>query len=212
MSHSEHKDIGSYQNRIDMETLTPRQREILKNPFPLEVEGDVWLNLSERRIFGTLRAAIEWFGLAVEPRVAGGWVRDKLMNLESEDIDISLDSMMGEDFSRLILQYVEMMGGKKESSVGVIKSNPAQSKHLNTATFKLHGRMIDINNLRTETYDTDSRIPVVALGRSFDCPILIPLSHAFHTLPSILSTYLSMSHSHFLTSSLPLLDPVSMSI
>jgi len=31
-------------------------------------------------------------------RVAGGWVRDKLLSLESDDIDITLDTMMGEAF------------------------------------------------------------------------------------------------------------------
>jgi len=31
-------------------------------------------------------------------RVAGGWVRDKLMMKESNDIDIALDTMMGTEF------------------------------------------------------------------------------------------------------------------
>jgi tRNA nucleotidyltransferase/poly(A) polymerase len=31
-------------------------------------------------------------------RVAGGWVRDKLLGKESNDIDIALDDMMGKDF------------------------------------------------------------------------------------------------------------------
>jgi len=28
--------------------------------------------------------------------VAGGWVRDKLLNIDSNDIDIALDDMTGE--------------------------------------------------------------------------------------------------------------------
>jgi tRNA nucleotidyltransferase (CCA-adding enzyme) len=32
-------------------------------------------------------------------RVAGGWVRDKLMGIESDDIDIALDDMYGEEFA-----------------------------------------------------------------------------------------------------------------
>ena len=35
-------------------------------------------------------------------RVAGGWVRDKLMGKESDDIDIALDDMYGEEFAEMI--------------------------------------------------------------------------------------------------------------
>lgn len=35
-------------------------------------------------------------------RVAGGWVRDKLMGMESDDIDIALDDMFGEEFANMI--------------------------------------------------------------------------------------------------------------
>ena len=35
-------------------------------------------------------------------RVAGGWVRDKLIGLESDDIDIALDDMMGQEFAKMI--------------------------------------------------------------------------------------------------------------
>ncbi len=141
----------------------------LTDPFPLEEEGDVWLTHIERRIFGVIRATIEHYGLQVVPRVAGGWVRDKLLELDSDDLDFSLDGMMGEDFARIVTEYIaETAGQVRKASVGVIKSNPAQSKHLNTATFKLFGRAVDANNLRTETYENDSRIPLVAMGTTRD--------------------------------------------
>ena len=35
-------------------------------------------------------------------RVAGGWVRDKLIGKESSDIDIALDDMYGEEFAEII--------------------------------------------------------------------------------------------------------------
>jgi len=37
-------------------------------------------------------------------RVAGGWVRDKLMGKQSNDIDIALDDMYGEELADLIRQ------------------------------------------------------------------------------------------------------------
>lgn len=38
-------------------------------------------------------------------RVAGGWVRDKLMNKESHDIDLTLDDMKGEQFAQIFKEY-----------------------------------------------------------------------------------------------------------
>ena len=37
-------------------------------------------------------------------RIAGGWVRDKLMGKESDDIDISLDNMHGGEFAEMLSQ------------------------------------------------------------------------------------------------------------
>ena len=39
-------------------------------------------------------------------RVAGGWVRDKLLGKDSDDIDIALDDMTGEEFAKLINEKV----------------------------------------------------------------------------------------------------------
>ena len=37
-------------------------------------------------------------------RVAGGWVRDKLLNIESSDIDITLDNITGEEYKDMLLK------------------------------------------------------------------------------------------------------------
>jgi tRNA nucleotidyltransferase (CCA-adding enzyme) len=39
-------------------------------------------------------------------RVNGGWVRDKIMGLESDDIDVSLDDLSGEDFAKLVTEQL----------------------------------------------------------------------------------------------------------
>lgn len=48
----------------------------------------------------------------------------------------------------------------------VVKSNPAKSKHLETAVMALHslGLSIDFVNLRSETYASDSRVPTMQFG------------------------------------------------
>jgi tRNA nucleotidyltransferase (CCA-adding enzyme) len=83
-------------------------------------------------------------------RVAGGWVRDKLLGKESDDIDIALDDMYGEEFAEMIRKKTfdddvatgkidpnQIKDDKKGKSYGVIKANSDQSKHLETAVIKI---------------------------------------------------------------------------
>jgi hypothetical protein len=42
----------------------------------------------------------------VTVRVAGGWVRDKILGLPSHDVDVALDTMTGVQFARLVQRYV----------------------------------------------------------------------------------------------------------
>ncbi|OMJ82576.1 hypothetical protein SteCoe_16685 [Stentor coeruleus] len=91
-------------------------------------------------------------------RIAGGWVRDKLLGLESHDIDIALDNIMGEEFAKFFCQ------NKSTSSIGKIKANPEASKHLETACVRYKGIDLDFVNLRAEDYSEDSRIPTIKIG------------------------------------------------
>jgi tRNA nucleotidyltransferase/poly(A) polymerase len=93
--------------------------------------------------------------LQTQMRIAGGWVRDKLLNLESHDIDIALDNMTGEAFASL---FSNCLGA---SSIGKIRANPEASKHLETACVRYKGIDIDFVNLRSEDYSQDSRIPTI---------------------------------------------------
>jgi tRNA nucleotidyltransferase (CCA-adding enzyme) len=58
----------------------------------------------------------------------------------------------------------EYVQGEESSSVWVIPANPDQSKHLETATLKVHGLPIDFVHLRNEQYSHDSRIPAIEVG------------------------------------------------
>lgn len=116
------------------------------------------LSDQEKKIFAILNKVAEQHGATV--RVAGGWVRDKILGKENKDIDISLDKMTGAEFAKLVNKE---MGGN-DNQVSVIAENPEQSKHLETATMKIDGLPIDMVNLRTETYTDDSRIPETKIG------------------------------------------------
>ncbi|KAF7728008.1 CCA tRNA nucleotidyltransferase, mitochondrial [Apophysomyces ossiformis] len=94
----------------------------------------------------------------IESRIAGGWVRDKLLRKDCHDLDVAVNDMMGYEFAQYINRYLEA-NGCSTRSVAKIDSNPEKSKHLETATTKLFDLEIDFCNLRTEVYSEDSRIP-----------------------------------------------------
>src|SRR5690606_32173777 len=111
------------------------------------------LTKKETQIFTDLMKVVNEKSPETILRVAGGFVRDKLLGLESNDIDIAVSNMTGE-------QFAELIDPKK---ITVIKANPDQSKHLATAMVTIRGVPIDFVNLRSETY-SDSRIPEMKIG------------------------------------------------
>ncbi|KAL2885684.1 CCA tRNA nucleotidyltransferase, mitochondrial [Ceratocystis lukuohia] len=109
-------------------------------------------------------------------RWAGGWVRDKLLGIESNDIDVAINCMTGETFGLELGKFcqqawvVEKYGIKKDDLHGLhlIRLNPEKSKNLETATTQLFGVDLDFVNLRKETYAQDSRNPEVEFGTAYE--------------------------------------------
>ena len=128
----------------------------------MENPPQISLTAKEIQIFDTLKTVLALNKKETTMRVAGGWVRDKLLGLESDDIDIALDDMMGQDFAKMISEY--LYPGSGETKFGVIKNNSEQSKHLETAVMKIHDVFVDIVNLRAEEYAEDSSIPEIKMG------------------------------------------------
>lgn len=84
------------------------------------------------------------------------------MGKESADIDIALDDMFGEQFAEMLNEKLYHDPAKKK--FGLIKANNEKSKHLETATIRVHDMMIDLVNLRSEKYSEDSRVPTIEIG------------------------------------------------
>lgn len=61
----------------------------------------------EDRLFKILTGTLDHAGLTTVLRCAGGWVRDKLLGLESDDIDIAIDNMLGREFAEHVNSYLE---------------------------------------------------------------------------------------------------------
>lgn len=125
------------------------------------------LTEKEERIFKRLLEVLKHFELETQLRVAGGWVRDKLLGKDCYDIDIALDNMLGREFCDKINEYLKD-AGEEQQGVGVIQCNPDQSKHLETARMRIYDTWIDFVNLRSETYVENSRIPTMEFGTAKD--------------------------------------------
>ncbi|XP_024641537.1 tRNA nucleotidyltransferase cca2, partial [Medicago truncatula] len=127
------------------------------------VRDTIELTEVEQKIFDRLLATQLHFKLKTDIRVAGGWVRDKLLGKDSNDIDIALDHMMGKEFADKVREY-SLYLKEDAPSVCVIESDAEKSKHLETATMRLFGISIDFVNLRSEKYKKECNIPEQTFG------------------------------------------------
>jgi len=108
---------------------------------------EIKLNETEKECFSIILNILKKNNLtSTICRVAGGWVRDKLLGKESDDIDIALSDMKGSKLASLINE--ELYPGKDK--VGIIQQNAEKGKHLETATIKICNIWIDFVNLRSE--------------------------------------------------------------
>jgi len=119
------------------------------------------INLTEQEIdiFNILLEVAEDEKCKSTIRVAGGWVRDKIMGTNSNDIDITVDNMSGLSFASRVAKHMGL--GDK---VGIVKVNPEKSKHVETAIINIMGIEVQFTGFRKETYDNESRIPKVEHG------------------------------------------------
>ena len=100
----------------------------------------------------------------------GGWVRDKLLGIQTMDIDAALSTMTGMQFGEgleafylknqnIYTQEAERLGVSSKFKMHQVQKRPEKSKHLETCTICIFGLDVDFVNLRGETYAEDSRNP-----------------------------------------------------
>lgn len=97
-------------------------------------------------------------------RVAGGWVRDKLLGRPSKDIDITIEGTTGVEFANALRQYAIEVQGPEQRIVSTIKdteARPEQIKNLAVAFLRIFGQEVEILNVRgKEVYEPGNRNPV----------------------------------------------------
>eukprot|EP00980_Cylindrotheca_fusiformis_P008426 scaffold1784_cov116-Cylindrotheca_fusiformis.AAC.6 len=184
MSEQTHDVTMSQALPVDLETTVPKvfpvtiagpQFADVNDKYSVARSGRIVLRMDsdEQRLFGCIvnackameEGTVEGFRRQkVTARVAGGWVRDKVIGLQTHDVDIALDVCTGAEFANFLKSYMQEHEQAKIGRIGVIAANPAQSKHLETATVKVFGIEVDFCNMRHETYADDSRIPSITMG------------------------------------------------
>lgn len=136
-----------------------------------DILSSISLNDTELKIQNLLVNFCEHYNSNCEPnkelvlRITGGWVRDKLLGKESNDLDIAINHLSGEEFASQLHAYLDQFHPNLTlKAIHTIKKNPEKSKHLETCTTKLFGLDIDFVNLRSEEYTSDSRVPIIECG------------------------------------------------
>lgn len=155
------KNSGFFDSIVKKAESNTYNRTVFANQISQTIE----LSPQEQTIFNTLIAINQEMHLNLTFRVAGGWVRDKLLSKPSDDIDIAIDKMTGQAFVNKAIEY---KNSHPESpidldSVYTVKQNVEKSKHLETTALDIGGLKIDFVNLRSETYG-DSRVPQMQLS------------------------------------------------
>lgn len=123
----------------------------------------ITLTEREESLFNLFLEVVDHYQMGTVLRVAGGWVRDKVLQKASDDIDVTCSNCTGQEFAQKLLDYCNNVNSKYSGAcghVGVIKANPEHSKHLETTSLMVLGYSIDFCNLRCEEYSKESRIPV----------------------------------------------------
>jgi hypothetical protein len=72
----------------------------------LSTDLDLPLAQRERRLFDLLISITDTYQLGTTLRVAGGWVRNKLLGSEAGDIDIALDNLTGREFTEHVQRFL----------------------------------------------------------------------------------------------------------
>jgi tRNA nucleotidyltransferase/poly(A) polymerase len=156
--------INNLVQELNKMSTTKEDRFRILRKIAVELNEDFVISDLETKVFDLLKEVIANKAPDTTLRVAGGWVRDKLLGKESHDIDIAVDNMSGLAFAKLARDYMASQGMKVPKSVSVVEANPEAKKSLETAILPVFGIPIDFVQLRADVYGSESRRPDTVVG------------------------------------------------
>jgi len=105
------------------------------------------LNEKEKEIFSIILNILKKKNLNTTIcRIAGGWIRDKLLGKESDDIDIVVNDIEG---SKLVYIINEDLYTEGKYKMGIIPKNPKKGKNIEVTTTNICNTSIDFITLRS---------------------------------------------------------------
>jgi hypothetical protein len=107
--------------------LQERKFSLVNTPYV--IQKNIRLTKGEVELFDFLVYVGRLYTPDTTLRVAGGWVRDKLLGQDSDDIDIVLDNVTGTTFAEYITAFQSSRRLEK-SSVGIVKANSDKVKYV----------------------------------------------------------------------------------
>ena len=134
-----------------------------------KIHNSVQLTGQERSIFDIIKSARDVFLPNLKLRVAGGWVRDRLLGKISDDIDIAVTGGDGNVVAEIVRKYdVQKNGGvntKDPYTVSLEKTQPGEKKTsagLKVGAIDINGIKVEFVPMRTEKYNESSRVPEIS--------------------------------------------------
>lgn len=142
-----------------------------EEPSSLSVPGILDLTPQEEELIQLLRNVRNKFSPRTTIRIAGGWVRDKLIygkDTPSRDVDLVLSDISGIEFAEFVCKYArgedDKQGSDLMKAIDVRRLSSSgkggKADQLQTASLSIMGFEVDFCRLRYEKYDKGSRIPV----------------------------------------------------
>jgi tRNA nucleotidyltransferase/poly(A) polymerase len=114
------------------------------------------LNSTEKKVLDIIRRVIKNHAPNTTVRLCGGWVRDKLLNKPSDDMDFMVDNMSGEQFANLVTKEI---GDSKAPHT--IRKNPEKTKNIEASKIyiPIDNEMVELDfvQARTEEYGENRR-------------------------------------------------------
>lgn len=126
----------------------------------MDINTNISFTDDEKKVISIINEVVATYTPTTKAFLVGGFVRDKLLNTPSNDIDVMLSNISGEDFAKLITKHLNI------KDAHTIKANPEKSKNITTAKAYIpigNGRTqeVDFAQARSEVYKDNSRIPEV---------------------------------------------------
>jgi len=139
---------------IDFKTLQSNPLLSYTPLKPISITNPINLTQKETQIFDLFKDIIKEKNLKnIELRVVGGWVRDHLLNVPCNDLDITIKGIDPKTFAELLNEKVN----KGKFAIGTKALKRSNGLEINLTKTKIYDVMIDFVELKDEALEDAKR-------------------------------------------------------